>query len=166
MALGSLICRPPRRLLLHLLDNLSVTLVPRYIRSELNPADQFSRLTDRDSWQLRPCTQRQLFDKVRYELKQEITLDAFACHQTKVVAWYASRLDEPTELALDGLALDWRHEVVWANPLWALLPAIINKQQRERPAALLIIPNWPTAVWWPSMLTLQGQMMALPLPKF
>jgi len=40
------------RLLLQLLDDLSVTLLPRYIRSELNPADQFSRLTDRDAWQL------------------------------------------------------------------------------------------------------------------
>jgi len=154
------------RLLLQLLDDLSVTLVPRYIRSELNPADQFSRLTDRDAWRLRPCTQRKLLDKVRYELKKEITLDAFACHQTKVVARYASRLDEPTALALDGLALDWRQEVVWLNPPWALLPAIIDKLDRERPAALLIIPHWPTAVWWPSMLALNGLMLPLPLPKF
>jgi len=106
-----------------------------------------------------------LFDKVRYELKKEITLDAFACHQTKVVARYASRLDERTALALDGLALDWRYEVVWVNPPWSLLPAIIDKLQRERPA-LLIIPHWPTAVRWPSMLPLQGQMLALSLPKF
>ena len=109
---------------------------------------------------MRPCTQRKLLDKVRYELKKEITLDAFACHQTKVVVWYASRLDKPT-----ALALDWRHEVVWVNPLWALLPAIIDKLQREWPATLLIIPHWPRAVWWPSMLALQGQMLALPLPK-
>ena len=129
---------------------------------------------------MRACTQRKLFDKVRYELlditidlpigfpinniislslyelKKEITLYAFACHQTKVVVRYASRLDEPT---------DWRHEVVWLNPPWALLPAIIDKLQRVRPAVLLIIPHWPTAVWWPSMLALHGQMLALPLPK-
>lgn len=154
------------RLLLQLLDDLSVILVPRYIRSELNPADQFSRLTDRDAWQLRASTQRKLFDKVRYELKKEITLDAFACHQTKVVERYASRLYEPTALALDGLALDWRQEVVWLNPPWALLAAIIAKLEHERPSALLIIPYWPMAVWWPSMLALQGQMLALPRPKF
>jgi len=47
----------------------------------------------------------------------------------------------------------------------ALLLAIINKLQQERPAALLIIPHWPTAVWWPGMLALQGQLLALPLPK-
>jgi len=75
---------------------------------------------------LRPWTQRKLFAKVRYEFKQEITLDAFACHQTKVVVRCASRLDEPTTLGLDGLVLDWRHEVVWVKPPWALFPSIID----------------------------------------
>jgi len=37
------------RLLLQVLDDLSVTLVSRYIRSELNPTDQFARITDRDA---------------------------------------------------------------------------------------------------------------------
>jgi len=30
-----------------------------------------------------------MFDQVRYELKKEINLDAFACHQTEIVAQYA-----------------------------------------------------------------------------
>ena len=37
------------RLLLALLDDLDIRLVPRYIKSELNVADEFSRLTDRDA---------------------------------------------------------------------------------------------------------------------
>jgi len=47
----------------------------------------------------------------------------------------------------------------------ALLLVIINKLQQERPAALLIIPHWPTAVWWPGMPGLQGQLLALQVPK-
>ena len=31
-----------------LLEVLHITLLPRYIQSELNPADEFSRLTNRD----------------------------------------------------------------------------------------------------------------------
>ena len=38
------------RLLMTVLDELDIELLPRYIRSELNPADEFSRLTDRDTW--------------------------------------------------------------------------------------------------------------------
>jgi hypothetical protein len=41
-------------LLMSLLEQLDIRLVPRYIRSELNPADIFSRLTDREAWTLSP----------------------------------------------------------------------------------------------------------------
>ena len=39
------------------LDDLRIDLRPQYIRSELNPADEFSRLTERDAWQLQPHLQ-------------------------------------------------------------------------------------------------------------
>ena len=48
------------RLLMTLLEQLDIRLVPRYIRSELNPADIFSRLTDRDTWTLSPSVHRML----------------------------------------------------------------------------------------------------------
>ncbi len=48
------------RLLMSLLEQLDISLVPRYIRSELNPADVFSRLTDRDAWALSTSVQRML----------------------------------------------------------------------------------------------------------
>ena len=43
--------------------------------------------------------------------------------------------------------------------------AILDKLQQERPPTLLIIPHWPTAVWWPGMLALQGQLLASSLPQ-
>ena len=45
------------RLLMDLLEQLDIHLVSRYIHSELNPADVFSRLTDRDTWLLSPSFQ-------------------------------------------------------------------------------------------------------------
>ena len=41
-------------------EQLDIRLVSRYIYSELNPADIFSRLTDHDSWTLSPSVQRML----------------------------------------------------------------------------------------------------------
>jgi hypothetical protein len=48
------------RLLMALLEQLDIRLSSRYIRSELNPTDIFSRLTDRDAWTLSPSVQRML----------------------------------------------------------------------------------------------------------
>ena len=154
------------RALLQLLDSLDITLLPKYIRSELNPADEFSRLTNRDAWRLQPSLQRRLLHKVASIVGAPVTLDAFACHQSRVCPRYASRLSEPAALASDGLALDWRHEVVWLNPPWALLPDIIGKLAAERPAGVLIVPCWTTQVWWPSLLALGGRVLDLPPPLF
>ena len=99
-------------------------------------------------------------------LGTDLTLDAFACHQTKICTRYASRLFDRHALGFDGLALDWRQEVVWINPPWCLLGDIISKLQQEKPAAVLIVPHWPTQVWWPQLLSLGGSHFELPPPKF
>ncbi len=52
------------RALLQLIDSLDITLLPKYIRSELNPADEFLRLTNSDAWRLQPPLQRRLLHKV------------------------------------------------------------------------------------------------------
>ena len=151
------------RILLELLDDLHIELRPQYIRSELNPADEFSRLTERDAWQLRPHLQQQLLAKAKRVMHFEPTLDPFACAQTHICPRYASRFYNPDALCLDGLSLDWRHDAVWINPPWAMLPDIIAKLHAEKPAAVLIVPDWPTQQWWPSLLALGG--MHLPLPR-
>jgi hypothetical protein len=90
------------RLLMALLEQLDIRLVPRYIRSELNPADIFSRLTDRDAWTLSPSVQRMLMQRAQAMFRKNISLDAFACPQSKVTYRLASRHFAPEALAEDG----------------------------------------------------------------
>ena len=131
-------------------------------------ADEFSRLTDRDAWRLKPQVQHMLAKRtLAILLRPCFSLDAFACHQSTITPRYASRLYDPAALAFDGLALDWQQEqAVWINPPWALIPDILGKIACERPAAVLIVPKWPTQTWWPSLLALGGTHIDLPLPKF
>jgi hypothetical protein len=53
------------RLLMTFLEQLDIRLVPQYILNELNPADFFSRLTDRDTWTLSPSVQRMLMQRAQ-----------------------------------------------------------------------------------------------------
>ena len=152
------------RLLLELLDDLGIELRPRYIRSELNPADEFSRLTERDAWELHVPLRRQLLAKARRVMGFEVTLDPFACAQTHICPRYACRFSNPAALCLDGLSLDWRQEDVWINPPWGLLPEVVAKLQLERPQAVLIVPEWPSQQWWPSLRALGGTYLPLPRP--
>ena len=75
-------------------------------------------------------------------------------------------LFHPEALALDGSALNWRNDVVWINPPWALLPDIIGKIECERPDAILIVPKWTSQLWWPRLLALGGVHIQLPPPKY
>jgi hypothetical protein len=155
-------------LLLDLLVKYNITLLPRYIHSELKEADHFSRLTDRDARTLRPTVQRMLERRALDMLRcPRISLDAFTCHQSRVTSRFASRLWHPEALGFDGTALNWAVEdVVWINPPWALLPSIIGKLASERPAAILIVPKWPTQTWWQSLLDLGGTHIPQPPPKY
>ena len=153
--------------LLVLLDDLQITLSVRYIRSALNPADEFSRLTYRDAWGFTPRLQANLLARFQHRLRANFTLDAFACHRSAVVPRYASRFNEPGSLGPDGLALDWSNEVLWLNPPWALLPDILAKLQRTPTArGVLFCPFWPTALWWPDARDLARFEVRMPPPVF
>ena len=100
------------RLLMALLEQLDIRLVSRYIRSELNPAVFFSRLTDRDAWTLSPSVQRMLMQRTQAMFRKSVSLDVFDCLQSKVTSRFASRHFVPEALAEDGLLLNWSSEVV------------------------------------------------------
>ena len=128
------------RLLMALLEQLDIRLVSRYIHSELNPADVFSRLTDRDTWTMSPSVHRMLMQRAQAMFRKSISLDDFACPQSKVTSRFVSRHFAPEALTEDGLLLNWNSEVVWLKPPWALLPDVLCKLRAERPAAVLLVP--------------------------
>jgi hypothetical protein len=141
-------------LLMTLMEQLDIRLVPRYIGSELNPADFLSRLTDRDAWTLSPSVQCMLMKRDQAMFHKSISLDVFACPQSKVTFRFDNRHFTPETFAVDGRLLDWRSEVVWLNPPWVLLPDVICKIRAERPATVLVVPTWLSQTWWSSLLTL------------
>jgi hypothetical protein len=60
-------------------------VLPRYICSELNPVDEFSRLINCDACCLQQSVKRMLLHKVTLIICSSVTLDAFVCHQSRVV---------------------------------------------------------------------------------
>jgi hypothetical protein len=47
-----------------------------------------------------------------------------------------------------------------------LIGDIITKLHQERPVAVLLVPHWPTQIWWPQLLQLGGYHLDLSLPKY
>ncbi len=80
------------RLLMSFLERLDNGLVPRYIRSEHNPADFFSRMTDHDTWTLSPSFQCILMQRAQAMFCKSISLDVFTCPMSTVKSDISLRL--------------------------------------------------------------------------
>jgi hypothetical protein len=107
-----------------------------------------------------------LMQRAQTMFLKSISLDSFACPQSKVTSCFVSRHFAPEVFVEDGLLIDWSSEVVWLNPPWALLPDVLCKLRAERPAAVLIVPVWSLQTWWSLLLALEAFHVELPPPKF
>jgi hypothetical protein len=139
----------------------NITLLPRYIRSEDNPADMWSRWKDRSAWQLLPAVAKHV--QARFG---PCTLDAFACRATALLPRYCSAGPDPGCLQRDAFTMLWTHEHVWLNPPWELLQKVIYKLRTDKARGILIVPFWPAQPWWPSLLQIAEEFVALPRPSF
>jgi len=150
--------RELRQIWRFMLDN-KMRLQVRYIRSADNKSDFWSRWEDRSTWTLRPQVLRPLVDQVRP------TLDPFACAATRVVPRFCSRHVEPGALALDGSARSWTGEIVCLSPPWHLLPRVFAKIHADSCKGTLVLPYWPSQLWWPEALRLRARWHMLPPPR-
>ncbi|KAK3266840.1 hypothetical protein CYMTET_24560 [Cymbomonas tetramitiformis] len=108
--------RRMRRLWL-LLDLHDIELQAQYIRSEANEwADRLSRCEDIDDWRL---------NRPRFVGADSAwgphTVDRFASEILAQLPRYFAWWHDPRCEGVDSLAYDWRGEINWVNPPWALL---------------------------------------------
>ncbi len=94
------------------------------------------------------------------------TLDAFACRATTLLPRYCSAGPDPCCLQRDAFTMSWTHEHVWLNPPWELLQHVIYKLRSYKARKILIVPAWPAQSWWPSLLEVAVEIVALPHPSF
>ena len=65
---------------------------------------------------------------------------------------------------MDAFTIVWKEDLHCAFPPFSLIQAVIRKLEDDEAELILILPNWPTACWFPQMLNL---LVAVPvlLPK-
>ena len=46
------------------------------------------------------------------------------------------------------------HERVYAFPPFSILQRVLQKFSEEEATGLLVVPNWPTQIWWPYLMNM------------
>ena len=116
-----------------------------YCNTKLMPADWFSRDANKGDWQLRPEIANQYMHTWGV-----CTVDRFADFQNALLPRFNAAYPCLGSEALDAMTQFWGGERNWINPPWAMLGKILFKlRSTPSAAATLLIPHWPSAVWWP-----------------
>ena len=133
--------------------NASVThqvrIEPEWIPREVNQqADFISRIIDHDDWSIHPA----IFQRLDVMWGPH-TIDQFASYFNTQLPRFNSRFWNPGSEAVDAFTCDWQGENNWWCPPVYLVPRVLRHAQATKATGTLLVPNWPSATFWPMLFT-------------
>ena len=125
--------------------NHHIHIEPEWVPREQNElADYFSRIIDYDDWMLNPA----LFNWLN-SLWGPHTVDRFTNSTNTQLPRFNSRFWVPDSEAIDSFTCSWANDNNrWCPPIY-LIPRVIRHAQSNKVKGTLIIPQWPSAPFWP-----------------
>ena len=122
-----------------------IRIEPEWIPRKQNElADYYSRLIDYNDWRLNPA----VFKWLDYVWGPH-TVDRFADHLNAHTQRFNSRFWVPGSEAVDTFTCNWSEENNWWYPPVYLIPRVIRHAQLTKARGTLIVPQWPSAPYWP-----------------
>jgi hypothetical protein len=137
------------RQILELCLEKGVLLQAEYIPTELNvKADFLSRINPAGEWSL----PESVF-KSAEQLFGRRSIDLFASPNNKQCNRFCSVVPGHGSLG-DAFQQDWSQERSWICPPFALIGRVVERLMRQGGEAVVIVPYWTAAPWFPSLMQL------------
>ena len=122
-----------------------VRIEAEWIPRNLNQtADYISKIIDYDDWSIDRSIFRWLDTKWGPH-----TVDRFASYYNAQLERFNSRFWNPGSEATDAFTCNWGGENNWLCPPIYLIPRAIQHVKKCTAKATLLIPEWPSAPFWP-----------------
>ena len=81
-------------------------------------------------------------------------MDLFTSTVNAQRSCYISFRADPEAQAVDAFSLSWKALDFYAFPLFSVILRVVQKVWRDRESRVIIVPAWPTQVWWQLLNTL------------
>lgn len=120
---------------------LEVTWIPR---EQNQVADLISKVIDCDDWSINPALFAQLDSMWGPHL-----VDRFADQHNSHLPMFNSRAYCPGSGGVNAFCYDWSGVVNWCCPPVYLIPRTIRHAKACKAGGTLLVPYWPSAVFWP-----------------
>ena len=133
-----------------------IHIEPEWIpRKDNELADYLSRIVDCDDWSLSRATFRELD-----EVWGPHTIDRFASHYNTQLPRFNSRFWNPGSEAVDAFTTNWSDDNNWLCPPVYLVPRVIQHARKCKARGTLVVPEWPSAPFWPILFPEEGKFAA------
>ena len=122
-------------------------LTSQFLPGEQNvKADKLSRnMTDGMEWML----DREVFAHICEVFGVEPEVDLFASARNNQTPKYMSFVPDTNAIAIDAMCHSWKEfNLCYVFCPFSLIARVVQKLQVEGVAAIMVIPNWPTAPWF------------------
>ena len=93
---------------------------------------------------------RDMFRHIMETLNIFPTLDVFASRETQQLPRYLSWYPDSHSVGRDAMIHPW-DPVSYLFPPIPLIMTSLQKIRTEKIRAVMIIPKWPSAMWWPAV---------------
>ena len=77
------------------------------------------------------------------------TIDRFGSFCSIQLPRFDSRWTNPCSEGVDAFSFKWNNENKWLFPPLKLIPRVLQHLAFSKVEGTLIIPEWPSAHWWP-----------------
>lgn len=122
-----------------------------YIKSKENV------IADKESRILAPETEWELNDKFFHLILNSFgffDIDLFATNANKKCERFVSWYRDPESIAIDAFTISWSNYYFYAFPPFSLVLRVLRKIIDDRAEGVIVVPFWPTQVWYPLFLKL------------
>ena len=108
---------------------------------------------------------RSFKDNTEWSLNYQFFHKLVACFHTPDIDLFASQMNaklpkyvpwkpDPDAFSIDAFSLPWGSLDFYVFPPFSVIPRVLHKIQQDRATGLVILPQWTTQSWFPTMLKL------------
>ena len=126
-------------------ERRGIWLYASYIKSADNVADEPSRVKNIDTeWELADYAFQNII-----KIFGSAEVDLFASRSNTKYDKYCSRDVDPDCYRIDAFTLSWHKLKFYAFPPFAIILKVLRKIVEDKAVGLMVVPNWPSQVWFP-----------------
>ena len=137
-------------------------MTPHWLSTKDNSMADFLSRNKMTQWEC--MLSRSVFRHVLETLEVFPTMDVFASRDTHQLPRYMSWYPDSRAIARDAMIHPW-DPVSYLFPPSPMIMKCLQKIRAERIRAVMIIPQWPSSLWWPVVQEMLVE-PPLPLPHF